>query len=489
MRISIILSLFILLFYPGCIQEKTPVIITTTTSQSTSTVSTLPLIDYGIYYSGIHGYQIKYPVEWNITEESDGFVVFTSPFEDYYDKFFENLNIVVSKHMGQVYSASKYSDLAKIEFEKVLTSYDQEEVKEVIIEGQRVIKHVYTYDSGNFSLKAAQYIFFIGKDSIVLTYTAEVDKYDKYHRFAEGMFNSFSKIYDLRVSSESNFNYLGEEVRFLLTNKGKREISLSDDLCEQSLIRITDENKTLLKIRRPHCNCTYGQREIIVKPGETKIYTIYPNDSRIGWNQDYYTVRIFNSLCSEPGYEESLRIDDKRQEAGIGKYILKLSYNTPHTPDKNININGDFWIIPSDIKEEKVYPEGPSIINPGNRDHVILTEDDDGFNVTVFNNGRDALTFMRLITKDKAGNEYLSTPSTFHMSAFENKTIFLQVNPFQIFNWANLTLYLDGYDTGILVTIKKDVVTSKIPDLPGIPVFDPLSDQKKYQHGRRSPWD
>jgi hypothetical protein len=492
---GLVLLCLALVFVSGCLDEKpviraTTTIATTTTQQTTTT--TLPALDYLVYTSPDYGVRIKYPREWILAEDYlDYIVVFYSPREDYFDEFFENVNIVADLHEGFIPSAEEFSVKSAQGYASRLEDYKQVEVAGKVVNGNRVIKHVLTYTLGNLSLKAMQYLFFISDYSYVLTYTAEEDRFSKYLPIVEAMFESFEKAVSLHVRTDKQAYYPGEEIRVVLTNTGMEPAVVKDDLCRQPSIRFYSPDKTLLRVRRPSCACSRKVRETLIGLGESKTYLVYANQSILGWNQLYYDVLFFYSLCSDPSYEKSLDLDGRLVEAGLGDYSLEVDYYESDADgggvgDKFTSKN-TFSIIP--VPTTTTLPLGPFILEPGNRDSVTLTEDDTGFNVTVFNNGRTGLLSVQLKAFGQRDVEYRVEPFVFHINPFEKKVVHVYVNPFEVHNGDNITLYLEGFDYDVMVSVRKDVVAKFYGGFPSMPVFDPLADQKKYQHGKKSPWD
>ncbi|MFC2162486.1 hypothetical protein ACFLRF_02280 [Candidatus Altiarchaeota archaeon] len=489
-HVLILLTLFLGGCLTGEVEEIEPPAMTTSSTLMPTT--TVPKVVYTVYTDPHNGLRMKHPVDWNLEEEYLGYVlVFHTPLDDFNDEFIENVNVVTDKHEGFIPTLDEFRRESKKAYRERLERFNQLEVTEVNVNGHRVIRHVLSYYIENLSLKAMQYVFFIGEDSFVLTYTAQATRYFDYLDIAEEMFRSFDKSVSLHARTDKKVYRPGEEVLLTLVNTGLSSALIRDDLCRKPALKLLDANETLLIYRRPSCDCTEGERELLVNSSESITYPFYMEPGS-GWNQTFYDIIFFNVLCQDPSYLESLNIDGNQYTSMFGDYYLEISYQGTGT---NNTVYGDtftsrtgFSIKP--VPTTTTIPKTIFFDSPRNRDNITLTEYTEYINVTIFNNQKGGFLSLTPKAQDMDGEEFRIVPFSVHINSFEKKTVKLYVNHYSVHAGDNITLTLgDDYNKSIMITLRKDVVTKTYGGFPGMPLFDPLSDQKKYQHGKISPWD
>ncbi|MFH1403751.1 MAG: hypothetical protein ABIH11_05745 [Candidatus Altiarchaeota archaeon] len=480
----------------GCMTSndpvKGPLIITTT--HTTTTTSTLPPIVYKTYMNPEYGIILDYPEDWAKTDDYRGAIVLLeSPLEDYFDEFTENVNIVANPHGGEILTEKEFRELSLIEYPKYLENYTQINVTTVTVKDRRVIQHTYRITHGNYTLIGVQQIHYIGPYTYAVTFTAEEKKYEKFQRIATEVLNSFERAVSLEITTDKHTYLLGEEVRIFLQNKGTGTALVEDDLCTAPPVKILDSTKNILTTRKPDCRCTTNPINITIPPNETIEYKLHADPLTVGWNQQYYNIRFYKSLCTYPGYQESLNLTKNKKHATEGEYEIQVEYQgyNPHTQKiiANSRSASKFQIIHATTTT--TIPTGPFIYHPRNQDTVNITEDDTGINITVYNNQKDGIINLQLKAIGPQNQEYRITPAFAHLNAHQNTTFTILLTHQDIHSGDNITIQIQNqtHEKDTMITIKKQVTTQRIGGLPIIPIADPLSDQKKYQHDKKSPWD
>jgi len=81
-------------------------------------------MEFNTYKNEEFGFQISYPLEWEIAEDFMGSVVmFLSPQETSEDTFRENLNIMVQDLTAQPMTLEQYTEISMGQFRQIVTDF------------------------------------------------------------------------------------------------------------------------------------------------------------------------------------------------------------------------------------------------------------------------------------------------------------------------------------------------------------------------------
>ena len=118
-------------------------------------------------------------------------VIFFSPLESADDQFSENINILTQDLTTSPMTLKEYTDLSIQQINTLVTNgkvIESTTIQTPNGEGQRL---VYTMDQGKLHLQFEQ-VFIIKKDKVyIVTYSAEIDSYQKYLSKASHALESF----------------------------------------------------------------------------------------------------------------------------------------------------------------------------------------------------------------------------------------------------------------------------------------------------------
>jgi hypothetical protein len=139
-------------------------------------------------------YKIQYPSDWSIdTLKKMGADIFIfSPKENENDKFRENVNLFVQDLTGLNIDLDKYAKTTEGQIKEMVTEGIIYESKKVTQTGRpEYYKMVYGMTQGIFKLKIEQYYFIKEDIAYVITFTAELNKFESYQNVGEQILNSF----------------------------------------------------------------------------------------------------------------------------------------------------------------------------------------------------------------------------------------------------------------------------------------------------------
>lgn len=138
-------------------------------------------------------FQINYPDQWEVNQSGlmgSIFFIF-SPLDDSTDKFRENINLVKQDLSGIKMSLDDFVILSEKQLKTIIT-----DVK--IIQSKRITKNnnehhliILEGKQGFFHLKTMQYYWIKNNKAYILTFTAEIDKFDSYFSKAKKIMASF----------------------------------------------------------------------------------------------------------------------------------------------------------------------------------------------------------------------------------------------------------------------------------------------------------
>jgi len=140
-------------------------------------------------------YLIEYPTSWAIDTSKDmgTEVVFFSPVESISDKFKENINLIIQSLPDPNIDLDKYAEVSKVQISNLANDpviYDSKKI--ITKNNSEYYKLVFGMTQGIFKLKFEQHYFIRNGKAYVLTFTAELDKFDLFIKEGEQVLNSFS---------------------------------------------------------------------------------------------------------------------------------------------------------------------------------------------------------------------------------------------------------------------------------------------------------
>ncbi|TFG02015.1 MAG: DUF1795 domain-containing protein [Promethearchaeota archaeon] len=142
-----------------------------------------------------YGIIIKYPSEWEKKENVlDTVVVFLSPLEDNVDKFRENLSIMIRPID---FNADLLKDHVEYEIEQLkstLPKFQLVKKAKMRISRNSGYKIIFQGKKKGVNVKLMQCYVIINRIIYLLTYTAEVDKFNKFIKAIKKMIKSFRVI-------------------------------------------------------------------------------------------------------------------------------------------------------------------------------------------------------------------------------------------------------------------------------------------------------
>jgi hypothetical protein len=139
-------------------------------------------------------YKLQYPSSWTVdTSRKMGTdFIFFSPKENDTDKFRENVNLLVQDLTGQNIDLGKYAEITEKEIKEMATEGVIYESKKIIKpDKSEYYKMIYGMTQGIFKLKIEQYFFIKNDKAFIMTFTAELNKFDSFLSVGEQILNSF----------------------------------------------------------------------------------------------------------------------------------------------------------------------------------------------------------------------------------------------------------------------------------------------------------
>jgi len=156
-----------------------------------SHIATAQSKDYETYQAT--EFTIKYPADWRVDETGimGTKVIFFSPLESADDKFSENINILVQDLTEHPMTLKEYTDLSVEQIKTLATNGKVIESKTIKTANGEMQRLIYTADQGQYHLQFDQLYLIVKGKAYLVTYTAEVDKYQQYLSKANEALGSF----------------------------------------------------------------------------------------------------------------------------------------------------------------------------------------------------------------------------------------------------------------------------------------------------------
>lgn len=135
-------------------------------------------------------YQVDYPTDWELNTSGlmgSKFYLF-SPLDEPGDDFRENIGLIIQDLQGQKISMEEYVELSLNQLPQMLS--------ELVIEKDEAVSKdchslQYTFQQGNFHLRILQYVWLQEGSAYILTFTSEVDQFEKHLPTAQSILDSF----------------------------------------------------------------------------------------------------------------------------------------------------------------------------------------------------------------------------------------------------------------------------------------------------------
>jgi len=155
------------------------------------TASTHSFVDFSR-----NGYSIRYPKSWRTdTSKMMGADLFIlAPLENANDKFSENVNIMIQDLTGQNIGLEQYKQITENQLKVMVT--DGKLIESVIVKSDKgsYYKLQYLMTQGAFKLRIFSICYIKADKAYLVTFTAEVNKYEQFKKDGEQTINSFKVI-------------------------------------------------------------------------------------------------------------------------------------------------------------------------------------------------------------------------------------------------------------------------------------------------------
>jgi eukaryotic-like serine/threonine-protein kinase len=144
------------------------------------------------YSDSKYGFRISYPPDWAEQLGVAGTVVaFLSSSEDSSDTFRENVNVGVEDLPNPGMTLDQFTAAALAQVEGLITNFTLVSKEATAVAGRFAERVVYTGQQGKFDLKWQQVWLIDKARAYVLTYTAEVPKFDEFLSVANAIIGTF----------------------------------------------------------------------------------------------------------------------------------------------------------------------------------------------------------------------------------------------------------------------------------------------------------
>jgi hypothetical protein len=137
--------------------------------------------------------EIQYPANWELNEEGlmGTSLILLSPVLHKDDAFRENVNLLIQDLSSYPMTLDEYAKFSTSQIETMIE--DGVLISSEKIEGElnQYQKVHYTGKQGPYNLKFMQYYFLIENNAYVLTFTTEIDQYEKYEAIGMQILDSY----------------------------------------------------------------------------------------------------------------------------------------------------------------------------------------------------------------------------------------------------------------------------------------------------------
>jgi hypothetical protein len=140
-----------------------------------------------------NSYSIQYPENWELNTSGQmgmSFILLSKQLSAE-DLFRENINLIIQDLEGQNIDLDKYVELSEGQIKTLITNSNLMESKRQNENGSEFQKVIYTGDQGSYHLKFEQNYWIKNGKAYVLTFTGEIDQFDRYKEVGEKIMKSF----------------------------------------------------------------------------------------------------------------------------------------------------------------------------------------------------------------------------------------------------------------------------------------------------------
>ena len=151
--------------------------------------SSIPLSNF------IHrDFMLQYPETWqpDTSKQWGAEVMIFSPIEGEADKFSENVNVLIQDLGDQAVGLAYYKEITEQQISLIAT--DANIIESIIRKSGKgeAYRFTYTMSQGVFKLKITSECYLHDGNAYLITFTAEVDKFDSYRVIGEKILESFA---------------------------------------------------------------------------------------------------------------------------------------------------------------------------------------------------------------------------------------------------------------------------------------------------------
>ena len=139
---------------------------------------------------------LQYPETWkaDTSKQWGAEVMIFSPIENETDKFSENVNVLIQDLGDQPVSLEYYKEVTEQQISLIATDANIIESTIKKSANGEFYRFTYTMSQGVFKLKITSECYIHNGNAYLLTFTAEIDKFDDYRVIGEKMLDSFELI-------------------------------------------------------------------------------------------------------------------------------------------------------------------------------------------------------------------------------------------------------------------------------------------------------
>ncbi|TMI85792.1 MAG: hypothetical protein E6H10_02155 [Bacteroidetes bacterium] len=138
-------------------------------------------------------YKIEYPKSWTLdTSGLVGSELFVfSPLENDTDKFKENVSLIIQNLAGQNIDLDKYKEISEKQIASMAANGKLFESSKAQTEKGNFYRLRYAMNQGNFKLIITSYCYIKDEKAYLITFTSEIDKYERYKKTGDKILDSF----------------------------------------------------------------------------------------------------------------------------------------------------------------------------------------------------------------------------------------------------------------------------------------------------------
>jgi hypothetical protein len=139
------------------------------------------------------GLKAQYPETWGLTEGLMGTVfVIQSPIENETDRFSESVNLMMQdlSGFGREISMKEFVELSEVQLKNMITDFSSVKSEATTFKGQDGWTLTYTGKQGEYELKWHQLFFIADQKAYVLTFTGDMEGFDRLLPAAEKIMNT-----------------------------------------------------------------------------------------------------------------------------------------------------------------------------------------------------------------------------------------------------------------------------------------------------------